>query len=297
MLKQLARSRTSSRTEVSACPACGSPERLFLFHTTDRLYRTALGEYEVARCGKCGLMRTDPHPPVDIHSNSVSGDTLAGRLERGYSKLVARDHVNFIRRAIGDAGPPAAVADAGARGGLVCEVLGEQGIKVGSGAVAPGSCAAVLMLDFLEHAGDPYAEVMTAQALLRPGGRLIVQVPNAACWQFLLLGEKWAGLDVPRRFIHYRAGDLTGLLEACGFEIVQRKDFVLRDNPALLATSLAPALDPRVRRARGIREAPSLQFAKTLAYIFLVMFCIPFAALGACCRAGSTILVEARRRT
>ena len=47
------------------------------------------------------------------------------------------------------------------------------------------------------------------------------------------------------------------LLDHCGFEIVRRKHFSLRDNPAGLASSLAPGLDPmarRVRKVRGIRD-------------------------------------------
>ena len=37
------------------------------------------------------------------------------------------------------------------------------------------------------------------------------------------------------------------LLDSCGFETLRRKFFSLRDNPAGLATSLAPALDPMAR--------------------------------------------------
>ena len=44
--------------------------------------------------------------------------------------------------------------------------------------------------------------------LLKPDGRLIVQVPNAACWQFLLFGERWNGIDVPRHLIDFRMSDL-----------------------------------------------------------------------------------------
>ena len=60
---------------------------------------------------------------------------------------------------------------------------------------APGSCAAITMFHVLEHLYDPHAYVEAAQALLRPDGRLVVQVPNAASWQFLLLGENWSGVD------------------------------------------------------------------------------------------------------
>ena len=119
--------------------------------------------------------------------------------------------------------------------------------------LADNSCAAVTMFHVLEHLYDPSAYLDAAHRLLKPGGRLIVQVPNAASWQFLLLGENWTGLDVPRHLIDFRARDLETLLDHCGFEVVRTKHFSLRDNPAGLATSLAPWLDPMVRRIRRIR--------------------------------------------
>ena len=115
---------------------------------------------------------------------------------------------------------------------------------------APGSCAAVTMFHVLEHLYDPASYLRAAHELLAPDGRLIVQVPNAACWQFLLLGERWNGIDVPRHLTDFRASDLDRLLESCGFEVLRHKHFSLRDNPAGLATSLAPKLDPMARRIR-----------------------------------------------
>src|SRR5207249_6974384 len=113
---------------------------------------------------------------------------------------------------------------------------------------APGSCSAVTMFHVLEHLYDPHSYLEEARGLLKPGGRLIVQVPNAACWQFLFLGERWNGLDVPRHLINFPLCDLDSLLAHCGFEVIRHKHFSLRDNPAGMATSLAPMLDPMARR-------------------------------------------------
>ena len=82
-----------------------------------------------------------------------------------------------------------------------------------------GSFAAVTMFHVVEHLPDPMAALEAAWHLLAPGGRLVVQVPNAACWQMLLLGERWSGLDIPRHLIDFRAEDLEELLEHAGFEL------------------------------------------------------------------------------
>ena len=62
--------------------------------------------------------------------------------------------------------------------------------------------------------------------------------------------------------------------------------------------SLAPSRsDPMARRLREIVETPRLRLAKDLAYVALVAACLPFTLFEAACRAGSTIMVEARKKS
>ena len=152
------------------------------------------------------------------------------------------------------------------------------------------------MFHTLEHLYEPRSYLRAAHELLRPGGRLVIQVPNAACWQFLLLGSSWNGVDVPRHLYDFRPADLDRMLESGGFEVLRRKYFSLRDNPAGLATSLAPGLDPMARRIRQSKEGPRERLAKDLLYGALVVAALPFTALEAACRAGSTIMIEARKK-
>jgi hypothetical protein len=153
------------------------------------------------------------------------------------------------------------------------------------------------MFHVLEHLYDPGGYVEAAGQLLKPEGRLVVQVPNAACWQFFLFGARWNGLDVPRHLIDFKESDLAGLLDSCGFEIVRRKHFSLRDNPAGLATTVAPSLDPMARRIRVNGDSARVKLAKDLLYMALVVASAPFTLLEAACRAGSTIMIEARKRS
>jgi len=148
----------------------------------------------------------------------------------------------------------------------------------------------------LEHLYDPRAYLAAACELLGRGGRLVVQVPNTACWQFRLLGRSWNGVDVPRHLFDYRDRDLERLLEEAGFIVVRRKYFSLRDNPAGLASSFAPSLDPMARRVRRIAESRGARLAKDLVYFALVLAALPFTALEAAFGAGSTVMIEARKR-
>jgi len=51
--------------------------------------------------------------------------------------------------------------------------------------IAPRSLDLVLCLDVLEHMADPWTMMRRLSALLAPGGRLILSVPNIRHWKFL----------------------------------------------------------------------------------------------------------------
>ena len=102
-------------------------------------------------------------------------------------------------------------------------------------------------------------------------------------------------MDVPRHLFDFRARDVEKLLARCGFKVVRRKYFSLRDNPAGLASSVAPSLDPMARRVRRVRESSGARLVKDLAYLALVLAALPLTAIEAAFRAGSTVMIEARR--
>ena len=152
------------------------------------------------------------------------------------------------------------------------------------------------MFHVMEHLYDPRAYLAAARELLAPDGRLVVQVPNAASWQARLLGRAWNGADIPRHLTDFRGRDLEKMMEGAGFEVLRRKYFSLRDNPAGLASSLAPSLDPMARRVRRVPESGGARLLKDLAYFALVVASLPFALVEAACGAGSTVMIEARKR-
>jgi SAM-dependent methyltransferase len=302
-----------------------------LFSATDRLYGTTNKIFRIVECRNCRLIRLDPQPhPLELHDYYppmywyTSDAHTADRLEQTYRRFVLRDHLHFVQRALRESEETGLVLDVGCGGGLFLQMLAERGVKnvvgldfsldaanvawrragvpavcatLSTAPFAPASCAAVTMFHVLEHLYDPASYLDAAHQLLRPDGRLIIQVPNAACWQFLLMGERWNGIDVPRHLIDFRLSDVDSLLDACGFEVLRHKHFSLRDNPAGLATSLAPRLDPMARRMRQIPETPRQRLMKDLLYMMLVVGSIPFTVVEAACRAGSTIMVEARKKS
>jgi SAM-dependent methyltransferase len=312
------------------CPGCGDPGVRTLFRARDRLYRTTDKNFLVVECKNCRLIRLEPRPTLqelalyypDEYWYAPQADA-ASRLEEAYRRFVLRDHVNFVMRAVEDSGEKGLLLDVGCGGGLLLRLLRERGLPVlgletslpaatsawkrngvavvcgdlSKSPVERGTCAAVTMFHVLEHLHDPVSYLRSARDLLVTGGRLVVQVPNASCWQFLMFGEHWNGVDVPRHLVNYRERDLESLLEYCGFQVVRRKHFSLRDNPAGFASSIAPSLDPMARRVRKLRESAGMKLLKDFLYFGIVLVSLPFTLFEAACGAGSTIMLEARKKT
>jgi len=306
-----------------------------LFSSSDRLYGTTDRVFQVVECRGCRLIRLNPQPhPSELHQFYPANywftpeTSKIALLEQAYRRFVIQDSLQFVERAIRESDQNGAVIDVGCGGGLFLQLLKERGrcheagpfvgldfsldaasaawhhshvaVTCGSLTKAPfahGSCAAITMFHVLEHLYDPASYLEAAHRLLGPDGRLVVQVPNVACWQFILFGERWAGIDVPRHLIDFRATDMDQLLETCGFEVLRHKYFSLRDNPAGMASSIAPQLDPMARRLRGVEETDRQRFWKNIAYLCLVVGSVPFTLLEAACRAGSTVMIEARKKS
>ena len=313
---------------MSACVVCGCERWAPLFTAPDRLYHTTAKEFAVVRCRECGLARLDPQPAAEelrrYYPESywfAPDESAASRMAEAYRRLVLRDHVRFVARALSGC-ERGRLLDVGCGGGLFLGMMRERGYRVagldfsreaasvawkrqqapavcGDLAHAPlraGSFAGITMFHVLEHVHDPRAYLVAARELLAPDGRLVVQVPNAASWQFRLLGRRWSGVDVPRHLFDFRDRDVERLLEACGMVVVRRKYFSLRDNPAGLASSVAPGLDPMARRVRRVAESTGARLAKDLAYLALAAAALPFTLAEAAFRAGSTVMIEARKR-
>ena len=277
-------------------------------------------------CTGCRLLRLHPWPTLSeltqYYPESywfAAPESSVGRMEEAYRRLVLSDHARFVAGALAPA--DGTVLDLGCGGALLGRLLRERGYKVvgldfsvqaahvgwhtnrvpvatgifSSAPFASETFAAITMFHVLEHLYDPGAYIEAAWHLLKPGGRLIVQVPNAASWQALLFGEHWNGFDLPRHLINFRASDIHSLVSQKRFKVLRSKHFSLRDNPAGFASSLAPDLDPMARRVRGKTESPASRLVKNMVYLSLVVGGLPFAALEAACGAGASVMLDARK--
>ncbi|WP_344245412.1 class I SAM-dependent methyltransferase [Actinocorallia libanotica] len=112
-----------------------------------------------------------------------------------------------------------------------------------------GSYDVVSMHHYLEHTADQHRQLDTAARVLRPGGHLLIEVPDPQCLPARLLGRYWFSWMQPQHLHFAPEANLTRALQDRGFTIVAvhrrrarlGQDFVWA--PGLLAGNLHPPVD------------------------------------------------------
>jgi len=86
--------------------------------------------------------------------------------------------------------------------------------------LSPSSIDVITFWHVGEHLPNPLATTRHARKLLRSGGRLIVEVPNAESMQARVFRKYWFHLDQPRHLTMWSPQTLSDLLRQAGFERV-----------------------------------------------------------------------------
>jgi 2-polyprenyl-3-methyl-5-hydroxy-6-metoxy-1,4-benzoquinol methylase len=314
------------------CPVCLNPTTFRTALTgSDVLFEATTKSFNLSGCRACDCLFIDPLPADDeiagFYPTKYWWKPSAGilkSLEGVYRKMALRDHVSFISRAAQSSGPT--LLDVGCGSGTLIGLLKQRGFNVrGFDSSAEAAAIAksesgvdvvvgtrlqdagfalesfdlVTLFHVMEHVTDPRSVLSGVRHILRPAGRLVLQVPNIDSWQFRLFGVRWYGLDVPRHLINYSNQAMQRLLAESGFRIRRTRHFNLRDNAPALASSLFPSLDPISRsvrqRRRNQAETAPLSWLKHALYLGAVLAAQPFAIAESAAGKGATIMIEAEK--
>jgi 2-polyprenyl-3-methyl-5-hydroxy-6-metoxy-1,4-benzoquinol methylase len=85
----------------------------------------------------------------------------------------------------------------------------------------PESFDVVTISHVLEHVPDARALLSRAADLLRPGGELLVWVPNFDSLLRPWMGAGWFPYEIPRHLWHFRAGEVGAIARLAGLRVVE----------------------------------------------------------------------------
>jgi ubiquinone/menaquinone biosynthesis C-methylase UbiE len=91
----------------------------------------------------------------------------------------------------------------------------------------------VTCLDVLEHSIRLNKNVSELKRVLKPGGLLLLQVPNYKSFMAIITGDKWDWWSVPDHILHFSFEFITQYMQKMGFTLVKSfsyqdsKDFII----------------------------------------------------------------------
>jgi SAM-dependent methyltransferase len=229
--------------EHTACPGCNSDAKAILFSSGDRRHPLP-GIFTMVRCLTCGHVYLDPRPTAASLAQYYPEDYSPFQGGRGWTKrlttvlrqIEARALARLIRPgrsvlevgcAAGDLLAPLNALGLETRGvevsPMAAEMARAKGLDVHTGTLATAPLAdrsvdCVVMRNVIEHLPEPREDLLRAQALLRPGGVIILTTSNCASLDCRIFGADWYGFDVPRHLNVFSAASLAKLLTSVGFE-------------------------------------------------------------------------------
>lgn len=221
------------------CECCGGSQVEALWHF-DHYTRTQSGYWAFrmgnAICKGCGFVHV-PHSPTPETLEPYYNDTYpAGALSKPTYKPETR--VRVIEK---HAGAGARVVDVGssreepfhvALKNLGMEVLrmdikGHAMTDTGSlAAIAPESADVVTHYFVLEHVPQIRAFLADCRGILKPGGVMVIEVPNIRSYE-----KDWLGILPHEHVNHWSPGCLASVVSQCGFEVLESGQEICSRNP------------------------------------------------------------------
>ena len=84
----------------------------------------------------------------------------------------------------------------------------------------------ITMWDVLEHLRDPMGVLSKCHQALKPGGFIIMSIPNLDSYDRYLFGASWVGWEIPRHFYFFDEHTLARLLSEIGLAVIATHSFI-----------------------------------------------------------------------
>ncbi len=301
------------------CPLCGLKSvSAYKKKKTYPLADNSVGRLD--KCLSCGLVFQNP-VPNDLH---VFYEGYRGEEGKRFLNGV-EIAVKFFRRrramAINAFFPrPGRILDIGCGRGYMLRKLAAMGWEC-FGTEFPGQASAnlpftvyekdpedlglqassfdvVTLWHVFEHLKDPFSTLKEIDRILRPGGLLVISVPNIESLQAKIFGGNWIHLDLPRHIYHFSPGSLSLALEKKGFTIIGMRHFSAEHGMSGIILSLGAALTgqgPEFFNSLLDKKKKWRAYAIVVFSIFMAPFAAAFSTVEAFFKRGGEVIVLARK--
>jgi 2-polyprenyl-3-methyl-5-hydroxy-6-metoxy-1,4-benzoquinol methylase len=242
--------------EWTRCPLCFADDAAVARTAHDRLFGRP-GKYHVVGCRRCGMLYTNPRPTFESLGNHYPNEYFCydapdsyrgfrGTVLRQAARVILGNRMRGIERAIGRLEPGTRVCDVGCSHGQLlaalkrrraCDVVGvdfnpdmveyggKHGVPIFCGtleeaAFDAGQFDLVTMTEYLEHEPFPFEVLGECRRVTRPGGHLVIEVPQIDGRGARWFKSYWSQLDLPRHLMFFTPDTLGRMLAANGYEMI-----------------------------------------------------------------------------
>lgn len=240
----------SETIHCTQCPACHSTSVYPALSAKDHTVSQEL--FDIWHCGDCTLRFTQDVPSLSAigayyqSADYIShSDTQTGLVNRLYHSV--RNHTlvtkqKLLQRITGK--NTGCLLDVGAGTGAFVNTMQQAGWKVtglepdaiarkkaaekhGLSLLSPeelyhlqaGQFDAVTLWHVLEHVHDLHGYFERFAEVLKPGGKLVIAVPNYTSYDAAVYKQYWAAYDVPRHLYHFSPVSMEKLGVSKGFSL------------------------------------------------------------------------------
>ena len=249
---------TSETSEqVKYCIFCKATKLKFAFIAKDKNRRGNDNIFTIKRCPKCGAGYTIPmlndrelaqYYPTEYYDVRDNLRIESNKKSRRFREIGIKRIHKYIKSGL--------LLDIGAGTGRLLKTAREfgyqvEGLEISNEAaefgrntwglnitggnfeyvtLQKGYYDVVTLIHVFEHLRDPICAVQKLYDIIKPGGLIVIAVPNFDSIQSRLFRSHWFHLDVPRHLYHYPPAALQSILQRVGFNIMEINFFSREHN-------------------------------------------------------------------